>query len=91
MVRSSKQHLAEVGESYFEHLARALGFSLTLAKASLACGLHALVPGLCTHIASSAVAELHEKLLSRARKHPLQHPVPHHIVMIKRRQRVQRR
>ncbi len=66
MVRGSKNHLAQVGESYFEHLAAALGFAFALAKASLACGLHALVPALCTHTASRSVAELQRKLVMRA-------------------------
>jgi len=66
MVRASKHHLAQVGESYFEHLFAALGFSLALAKASFACGLHALIPALCTSTASRSVAELQSKLVMRA-------------------------
>jgi hypothetical protein len=66
MVRASKHHLAQVGENYFEHLAVALGFSFALAKASIACGLHALVPALCTSTASRSVAELQAKLVMRA-------------------------
>jgi uncharacterized protein DUF6356 len=66
MVRASKNHLAQVDESYFEHLSTALGFSIALAKASLACGLHALIPALCTSTASRSVAELQAKLVRRA-------------------------
>jgi hypothetical protein len=66
MVRASKNHLAQVDESYFEHLAAALGFAVALAKASVACGLHALIPALCTHTASQSVAELQAKLVRRA-------------------------
>jgi hypothetical protein len=66
MVRASKNHLAQVDESYLEHLGAALGFSFALAKASVACGLHALVPALCTHTASRSVAELQAKLVRRA-------------------------
>jgi hypothetical protein len=66
MVRASKHHLAQVGESYFEHLSAALGFSFALAKASIACGLHALIPALCTSTASRSVAELEAKLVRRA-------------------------
>lgn len=66
MVRASRHHLAQVGENYFEHLAAALGFSFALAKASIACGLHALVPALCTSTASRSVAELQTKLVMRA-------------------------
>jgi len=69
MVRASKHHLAQIGESYFEHLGAALGFSFALAKASIACGVHALIPGLCTSTASRSVAELQAKLVMRAAQH----------------------
>jgi len=66
MIRASKRHLADVGENYLEHLRTALGFSLELAKASVACGAHAIVPGICTDTASRSVAELQAKLVMRA-------------------------
>jgi hypothetical protein len=66
MVRASKHHLTQVDESYFEHLRAALGFSLSLAKASIACCVHALVPAFCTNTASRSVAELQAKLVRRA-------------------------
>jgi hypothetical protein len=66
MVRASKNHLDEVDESYFEHLAAALGFAFALAKASVACGIHAVVPAFCTHTASRSVAELQARLVMRA-------------------------
>jgi hypothetical protein len=66
MIRSSKRHLHEADESYFEHLRVAAGFSLKLAKASLACAVHALVPGLFTRTASGSVARLQAQLAARA-------------------------
>jgi hypothetical protein len=66
MFRSSKRHLDEAGESYFEHLAAACTISLTLAHASLACALHALIPGLCTRTASRSLHRLQEQFASRA-------------------------
>lgn len=66
MIDASKRHLEDAGESYFEHLGVASGFAWRLVKAGLACGLHALVPGLCTHSASSSVAELNAILAARA-------------------------
>ena len=66
MIRASKRHLADVGENYLEHLRAALGFSLKLAKASVACGAHAIVPGICTDTASRSVAQLQAKLVMRA-------------------------
>ena len=66
MIRASKHHLAQIGESYCEHFGAALCFSLALARASLACGVHALIPGLCSSTASRSVAELQAKLVMRA-------------------------
>lgn len=66
MIEASKHHLDQVGESYFEHLAAALGFSVRLAQASLACAIHALVPGLFMAAASRSVAQLQGKLVMRA-------------------------
>lgn len=65
MIRSSGAHLEDVGETYFEHLGAALSFSASLARASLACALHALIPGACTHTASRAIADLHSRLSNR--------------------------
>lgn len=65
MIRSSNRHLSAVGEDYFEHLGNALAFSSRLATASVACAVHAIVPGLCTKTASRSVADLHAKLVRR--------------------------
>lgn len=65
MIRSSRVHLKDVGESYFEHLGAALGFSASLARASMACTLHALIPGICTHTASRSIADLQYRLSKR--------------------------
>ena len=66
MLRSSKFHLAQVGETYSQHLRAALEISAQLVIASAACALHALVPGLCTRSASSRVAAVHAHLSSRS-------------------------
>ena len=66
MIRSSKRHLGDAGESYFKHLGAAAGISLKLARASLACALHALVPGLFTRTASRSIASLQAQLAIRS-------------------------
>jgi hypothetical protein len=66
VIRSSKKHLEEADETYFEHCHAALTIALRLAAASAACALHALVPGLCTKVASRSVAELNRTLASRS-------------------------
>lgn len=66
MIRSCKRHLMEAGETYFQHLRVALGFSARLVKAGAACALHAFVPALFTTTASRSIKELHSKLATRA-------------------------
>jgi hypothetical protein len=65
MLRASRDHLNEVQESYFEHLRAALTISGLLAKAGIACALHAIVPGLCTRTASRCVARISSDLNQR--------------------------
>ena len=66
MIRSCKKHLGDADEGYFKHLRVAAGISLTLAKASLACAIHALVPGLCTRTASRSIADLQARMAMRS-------------------------
>jgi hypothetical protein len=66
MVRSSRAHLAEVGETYLEHL-RFAGLVGALAiGAGLACLLHALIPALCQCTCSRTVASLQRLFADRA-------------------------
>ena len=60
-------HPHSMGESYFEHQRVALSFALRLLGASLACAVHALVPGLCVSTGSRAVADLNERLVVNRR------------------------
>jgi hypothetical protein len=52
-----------MGESYFEHQRVAMSFALSLLAASIACAIHALIPGLCVNTGSRAVADLNERLV----------------------------
>jgi hypothetical protein len=65
MIRSSKRHLEDASESYFEHMRVAFSIALGLARASLACTIHAMIPGLCTRSASRQVASIHSRLAAR--------------------------
>jgi hypothetical protein len=65
VIRSSKFHLRQVDESYFEHLRAASGIAFRLAVASTSCALHAVIPGLCTRSASRRVAAVHAHLSRR--------------------------
>jgi hypothetical protein len=65
MLKASRDHLDEVQETYFEHLRAASAVSGLLAKAGIACAVHAIVPGLCTRTASRCIAELSSNLNRR--------------------------
>jgi hypothetical protein len=60
-------HPHAMGESYFEHQRVALSFAVRLFAASIACAVHALVPGLCVSTGSRAVADLNERLVVNRR------------------------
>lgn len=63
-------HPRSMGESYFEHQRVAASFALRLFAASLACAVHALIPGLCVSTGSRAVADLNERLVVNRRRAP---------------------
>lgn len=66
MLRASRAHLADVGESYFEHMRFAFLVGALAAGAGLACMLHALVPGLCQTTCSRTVRSLYKLLDDRS-------------------------
>lgn len=57
-------HPASVRESYLEHMVMAGGFGWTLLRASAACFVHALVPGLCERTGSTLIRELHGRMVT---------------------------
>jgi Family of unknown function (DUF6356) len=57
------QHPRSVGESYLEHQRHALGFGFSLLFASLACFIHAMVPGLFVRTGSDAITRLHDRMV----------------------------
>ena len=65
MIDKCEAHLAEAGESYFEHLRFAGGVGLMLIAAGLACVLHALIPACCTKTASATIARLNQLFQDR--------------------------
>lgn len=56
-------HPATVGETYWQHLGAAWGFSWRLMAASLACLIHALLPFLFVRTGSRAITELHDRMV----------------------------
>lgn len=57
------EHPASVGETYWQHLASAWGFSWRMMLASLACLVHALLPFLFEKTGSRAIDGLHDRMV----------------------------
>lgn len=57
-------HPASVNESYFEHMAMAGSFGWALLKASGACFVHALVPGVCERTGSRTITSLYGRMVT---------------------------
>jgi hypothetical protein len=65
MIRSLfLSHPQSVGETYMEHQGVALSFAAELFVASLACAVHAVVPGLCTRTGSRTIERLHARMVA---------------------------
>ncbi|HVN45332.1 MAG TPA: DUF6356 family protein [Steroidobacteraceae bacterium] len=67
LYRAFTEHPASVGESYSEHLIRALGFGTRMVLAGLACLVHAVLPFLFVRTGSRAIAELNERMVINRR------------------------
>jgi len=65
---SFTEHPASVGESYFEHLRVASGFSFNMITGGLACLVHAIFPFLFTHTGSGIIASLNTKMVINRRR-----------------------
>jgi hypothetical protein len=64
-IRAFTQHPASVGESYGEHLLRAVCFGTRMVCAGLACVIHGVLPFMFERTGSSAVTELNERMVHR--------------------------
>lgn len=65
-----KEHPESVGESYFEHLRTASGFSARMAWGAAACFLHGVFPFLCEKTGSRQITELHNRMVTHRSKKP---------------------
>lgn len=59
------EHLDEVGETYLQHLARAVGFAAAMLAGALACLVHALLPFLFVRTGSNCIRRLHRQMGQR--------------------------
>lgn len=71
LIRAFTEHPASVGESYGEHLGRALCFGTRMIFAGIACLVHAVLPFLFVRTGSQAINELNERMVVNRRVVPL--------------------
>lgn len=67
MLKLFTAHPASVDESYTEHMAVAASFGARMVLAGIACFIHALVPFLFERTGSSAITQLHERMVTHRR------------------------
>ena len=65
MISSSKKHLENAKESYFEHMFFALKISINLILGGLMALIHSIVPGIFTKSASSIILNLSDQIKER--------------------------
>ena len=63
------EHPASVDETYLEHMQVATSFGTHMILAGLACLVHAVFPFLFVKTGSLAIAALHERMVSKRRRH----------------------
>ena len=67
LIRAFSEHPASVGESYSEHLFRAVYFGTRMVFAGVACLVHGLLPFLFVRTGSRAIAELNDRMVANRR------------------------
>jgi hypothetical protein len=67
-LRPFTAHPATVGESYWQHLRRAIGFGARMVGGGCACLVHAILPFLFVRTGSNCIQELHEQMVLRRRQ-----------------------
>jgi hypothetical protein len=63
------EHPASVGETYFEHLGTAIGFSTRMVLGGVACFLHALFPFAFRRTGSECIQQLHDRMVMNRTRH----------------------
>ena len=63
LIRAFTEHPASVGESYSQHLFRAVYFGLRMVFAGIACLVHGALPFLFVRTGSRAIAELNDRMV----------------------------
>lgn len=61
-------HPRSVDESYWQHMGQAMYFSTRMFAGSVACLLHALIPGAFERTGSGIVSHLHDRMVTNRRR-----------------------
>jgi hypothetical protein len=67
LIRAFTDHPASVGESYTQHLFRAVYFGVRMVFAGIACLVHGVLPFLFVRTGSRAITELNDRMLVNRR------------------------
>ena len=68
MISLFTRHPESVGETYFEHMGMASSFGLKMLAAGCCCLLHGLFPFLFVKTGSTAIADLHHRMVTHRRR-----------------------
>ena len=58
-------HPASVGETYGQHFAAAMGFSLSLFGAAICCAIHAILPFTFEKTGSDCIRDLYQRMVAK--------------------------
>ena len=62
------EHPASVGETYGEHFVAAMGFSLSMLRASFCCAVHAILPFCFEKTGSACITGLYDRMVTNRSK-----------------------
>jgi hypothetical protein len=71
LIRAFTEHPTSVGESYGEHLLRAVCFGVRMLFTGLACLVHGFLPFLFVHTGSRTITELNHRMVVARQLRPL--------------------
>jgi Family of unknown function (DUF6356) len=72
-MRAFTGHPASVGETYSEHLVKAVCFGTRMMLGGIACLVHGVLPFLFVRTGSRAIADLSERMITN--RQPVNHPL----------------
>ena len=64
LMKKFTEHPATVGETYGEHFVSAMGFSLSMLRASFCCAMHAILPWTFEKTGSECITNLYSRMVT---------------------------